>query len=320
MIIYPKALYNKLIRDEFEKIFYEIILNGCPCVDEETLLSILNSKISLNVEYAVKAIDFHNIRNPVLTRKLISIISSTSNRPVIRNILNCLINFSGNEIEKNNLLPIVNIYHVLEYKREIDYNLLCLIFIKDINSISYILNNIISISNLERSFQLEEIISEVIFKQHSRFYNEDNYWKNILLVLSNGLAVEVCIFTIPTLFSNSDIFISKSISPKLRNEVWIQAKEVISKILNSILNEVVKTSENLGRGTLSQAVESIIFSIDDKEQMLMDFICNVNNEKESRIIAAYYFAYYFPEKFIDLSSFSAFLEDERIEILKECIM
>ncbi|WP_236671950.1 DUF4365 domain-containing protein [Enterococcus sp. BWB1-3] len=320
MIIYPKALCNKLTRGEFENFFCEIILNGCPCVDEETLLSLLNSKINLDVEYAIKAIDFHNIRNPVLTRKLILIISSTSNRSVIHDILNCLISFSDNEIEKNNLLPMLNISHVLEYVGEEDYSLLCPFFIKDINSISYILNNIISVSNLEHRFQLEEIMGDVICKQHNRFYNEENYWKNVLLVLSNGLAVEACMLTISTLFSNPDSSISKSTSSKLRNEVRIRTKKVIPKILNSILDEVVKTSEDLGRGTLSQAVESIISSIDDKEQMLMDFIYNVNNEKESRVIAAYYFAYYFPEKFIDSGSFSAFLEDERIEILKECIV
>jgi hypothetical protein len=187
MIIYSKALCNKLTRDEFEKFFCEIILNGCPYVGEETLLNLLNSKINLDVEYAIKAIDFNIIRNPVLTRKLISIISSTSNRSVIHDILKCLINFPDNEIEKSNLLPMLNISHVLECIGEEDYSLLCPFFIKDINSISYILNNIISISNPERRFQLEEIVSEVIFKQYNRFYNEEKYWKNVLLVLSNGL-------------------------------------------------------------------------------------------------------------------------------------
>lgn len=52
----------------------------------------------------------------------------------------------------------------------------------------------------------------------------------------------------------------------------------------------------------------------------MDFICNVNNEKESRVIVACYVANYFLEKFIDSISFTNLLKDDRVEILKERIM
>lgn len=93
MINYPKRLCNKLIRNEFENFVCGIVLNGFPCIDEKSLLSLLNSEFNLDVEYAIKTTDFHIIRNPVLARKLISIISFPSNRSVSHDILNYLIFF-----------------------------------------------------------------------------------------------------------------------------------------------------------------------------------------------------------------------------------
>lgn len=67
------------------------------------------------------------------------------------------------------------------------------------------------------------------------------------MVLSSGLVFHKCIFTISILFSNQDIFVTNSVSSELTDKVNVQMKKVISKMLNLILDEVVKTSENLGR-------------------------------------------------------------------------